>query len=35
MTYDQARDQEQLGKLEAAIGSFINRFNERPKHPNR
>lgn len=35
MTYDQARDQEQLGKLEAAIGSFINRFNERPNHPNR
>ncbi len=33
MTYHQARDQEQLGKLEAIIGSFINRFNESPGGP--
>lgn len=26
MTYDQARDREQLGALEAAIGLFINRY---------
>jgi len=35
MTYDQARDQEQLGKLEAAIGLFINRFNSSPPSQNR
>ncbi len=35
MTYDQARDREQLGKLEPAIGLFINRSNLSPPRQNR
>ncbi len=35
MTYDQARDREQLGTLEAAIGLFINRYLSNPPDPNR
>jgi len=35
MTYDSARDQEQLGALEAAIGFFINRYLSNPAHANR
>ena len=35
MTYDQARDHDQLGMLEAAIGQFINRYMANPPGPNR
>jgi pimeloyl-ACP methyl ester carboxylesterase len=35
MTYIQARDQEQLGTLEAAIGLFINRYQANPPNPHR
>ncbi len=35
MTYVQARDQEQLGTLEAAIGLFINRYQASPANPHR
>ncbi len=35
MTYNQARDHDQLGMLEAAIGQFINRYMANPPGPNR
>lgn len=35
MTYDQARDHDQLGMLEAEIGRFINRYLASPHNPNR
>ena len=35
MTYNQARDHDQLGMLEAEIGRYINRYLASPPNPNR